>query len=247
MGLGATIVVGGGLSGLVRAHVLARRSEEVYVLEASGRAGGVVRTEKADGYLLELGPNTVRPTPEIWGLVEELGLAGSALLADPRLPRFVELEGKLHRLAPGPQTLLLTRLLSPLGKLRLLAEPFVRSGTEPRESVRAFFARRLGWQVADRLVAPFVSGIWAGDADRLSAASVFPVLKRWEIEHGSLLRGALSRRPRHEGSSRPVPRGLLSFSEGLETLPRALADRLGPRLRTESPVRTLKPDGKGWR
>jgi len=189
----------------------------------------------------------VRPTPEIWGLVEELGLAGSALLADPRLPRFVELDGKLHRLAPGPQTLLLTRLLSPLGKLRLLAEPFVRSGTEPRESVRAFFARRLGWQVADRLVAPFVSGIWAGDADRLSAASAFPVLKRWEIEHGSLLRGALSRRPRHEGSSRPVPRGLLSFSEGLETLPRALADRLGPRLRTESPVRTLKPDGKGWR
>jgi oxygen-dependent protoporphyrinogen oxidase len=243
----STVVVGGGLSGLVRGHALARRGENVRVLEASDRPGGVVRTEKSEGYLLELGPNTVRPTPEIWGLVQELGLTESALLADARLPRYIEFEGRLHALAPGPRTLLTTRLLSTSGKLRLLCEPFVSAGTGTRESARDFFARRLGPEVADRLVAPFVSGIWAGDADRLSAASAFPMLARWEKDHGGLLRGALASRPRRGGSKSPVPKGLLSFRDGLETLSRALADGLDSRLLRNTPVRSLRPEGGRWR
>ena len=69
-----TAVVGAGLSGLVRAHTLATRGEDVLLFEESKGPGGVVRTEERDGYLLELGPNTVRPTVELWGLVEELDL-----------------------------------------------------------------------------------------------------------------------------------------------------------------------------
>ena len=69
-----TAVVGAGLAGLVRARALAARGVDVILFEASDRAGGVVRSERVDGYLLELGPNTVRPTPELWALVHELGL-----------------------------------------------------------------------------------------------------------------------------------------------------------------------------
>ncbi|HEY6066137.1 MAG TPA: FAD/NAD(P)-binding protein, partial [Thermoanaerobaculia bacterium] len=78
-----TAVVGGGLSGLVRARALAARGEAVLLFEESRDPGGVVRTKRRGGYLLELGPNTVRPTPELWQLVEELGLESEALLADP--------------------------------------------------------------------------------------------------------------------------------------------------------------------
>jgi oxygen-dependent protoporphyrinogen oxidase len=193
---------------------------------------------------LELGPNTVRPTPEIWGLVGELGLSDAALLAPPGLPRYVALEGRLHGLAPGPATLLTTRLLSARGKLRVLREPFVRAGDDPRETVASFFARRLGIEVATRLVAPFVSGIWAGDADTLSARSAFPELARWEREHGSLFRGALASRPPRDASR---PKGLLSFRDGLETLPRALAASLGERLSRGTPVRRLWPEAGRWR
>ncbi len=242
-----TVVVGGGLSGLVRGYDLARQDEDVRVLEASDRPGGVVASEAAHGYLLELGPNTVRPTPEIWELVEELGLTGSALLADHRLPRYVELGGRLHPLVPGPWTLFSTKLLSARGKLRLLGEPLVRRGHDPRETVRDFFARRLGVEAADRLIAPFVSGIWAGDAKRLSAAAAFPLLAKWEREHGSLLRGAFASRSRRPAVPRAAPKGLLSFREGLETLPRALARGLGSRLERQASVRSLRFETGRWR
>ena len=242
-----TAVVGGGLSGLVRAHALTVRGEEVVLFEESSRPGGVVRSEERDGFLLELGPNTVRPTPELWGLVEALGLESEALLADPRLPRFVDFGGRLHALPSSAGGLVSSRLLSTRGKLRLLAEPLVARGDPARETVREFFTRRLGSEVADRLVEPFVGGIWAGRADRLSLAAAFPLLARWESESGSLTRGAVSAlRKRPKG--RPAgKRGLLSFRAGLETLPRRLAVSLGPRARFGSRVDSVQRDARGWK
>jgi protoporphyrinogen/coproporphyrinogen III oxidase len=241
-----TVVVGGGLSGLVVGLALGRRGESVRVLEASPRAGGAVRTEFADGFLLELGPNTVRPNPELWGLVRDLGLAESALFAPPSLPRFIDYGGRLHALAPGPGTLLTTRLLTARGKLRLLREPFVPRGSDAEETVTAFFTRRLGGEVAQRLVAPFVSGIWAGDAGELSAAAAFPALAAWERERGSLLRGGLASR-RRSRPAEPIPKGLLSFRDGLESLPRALAARLGPSLSLGVPAKRIARAAAGWR
>ena len=92
-----TAIVGAGLAGLARARALSARGEDVVLFESSERPGGVVRSEKVGGYLLELGPNTVRPTPELWRLVEDLGLESEALLADPRLPRSIDFGG-LHRM-----------------------------------------------------------------------------------------------------------------------------------------------------
>src|SRR5437899_1732382 len=97
-----TIVVGAGMSGLVRAHSLANRQEGVLLLESSGRVGGAVASERREGFLLELGPNTVRLTPELWTLIGDLGLREQAMLADPRLARYVEWRGHLHALPMSP-------------------------------------------------------------------------------------------------------------------------------------------------
>src|SRR5207245_512759 len=140
------VVIGAGLSGLVRAYALARSGLQVRLLEESDQPGGVVRTELRDGFLLELGPSTVRPTAELWDLV---------------------LDGRLHVAPMSAGSFLSTRLLSVRGKLRVLGEPFVPAKRQ-HESVRAFFGRRLGAEVAERLVEPFVSGVFAGDASRLS-------------------------------------------------------------------------------
>src|SRR6266508_383801 len=130
MSSAGTIVVGAGMSGLVRARAHLRRGEEVLLLETSSRPGGAVHTRRQDGFLLELGPNTVRPTPELWALVGDLGLREEALLADARLPRYVEWKGKLHALPMSSGGLLRTPLLSARGKLRLLPEPG-RGGERP--------------------------------------------------------------------------------------------------------------------
>jgi oxygen-dependent protoporphyrinogen oxidase len=241
-----TVVVGAGLSGLSAAWALARGNADVAVLEASPRAGGVVRTEARGGYLLELGPNTVRPSAELWRLIEELGLAGDALLADPRATRYVDYGGTLHPLPSGPASFLGSRLLSLSGKVRLLSEPFRRSAGPPDESVRDFARRRLGEEAADRLVEPFVAGIFAGRAARLEAASAFPRLVGWERAKGSIVRGAIASR-RGVTQSPHAPKGLLSFREGLETLPRALARSLGAAFQPGREARSLEPRaGGGW-
>lgn len=242
---GRTVVIGAGLSGLAAAYALRRRGEDCVVLEASPRPGGVVRTERRGGFLLELGPNTVRPTREILGLVGDLGLQGEAIFTDPRAPRFIDFAGALHALPQSPRVLLATRLLSTRGKLRLLAEPFLRRANLPDESVRDFVARRLGEEAADRLAEPFVGGVFAGSAGALSVADAFPLLAGWEREHGSLFAGALAaRRASRAAAAPPAPRGLLSFRDGLETLPRALGANLGAALRTDCTVETLRPAGR---
>lgn len=240
-----TAVVGGGLSGLVYAYTLMRHGTEVVLLESAAFPGGVVQSEERGGYLLEWGPNTVRPTPAIWRLTEELGISGDALRADARAPRYVDYRGALHRVPMSPGALPGTRILTTRGKLRLLAEPFIPRGGDAAESVRGFIARRLGREVSDRLAEPFVAGIFAGDAGELEAAAALPRLVELERTHGSLLRGVLASRRR--SPSARSPRGLLSFRRGMATLPRALGATLGARLRTGKFVTGLKRARDGWR
>lgn len=244
---GRTIVVGAGLSGLAAAHALARRGENVLILEASQRPGGVVRTERRGGFLLEVGPNTVRPSAEFLRLIDELGLSSEVVLADPRSPRFIDFGGALHPVPMSAAGFATSRLLSLTGKLRILAEPFVSRGTDDEESVGGFVARRLGAQVAERLVDPFVGGIFAGAAASLSVSAAFPTLHRWEREHGSLLVGAITERSKtRPRPTHPGGKGLVSFREGLEALPRALARSLGPALRSGVSVRAVAPRGGRW-
>jgi oxygen-dependent protoporphyrinogen oxidase len=241
----ATLVIGGGLSGLVRAYALARRGHDVLLLERSPGPGGVVRTDRIDGYTIERGPNTVRPTPELWSLIGELGLASEAVIAPSSAPRSIDWGGHLHALPMSPWGLASTPLLSARAKLRLLAEPFVAARGEENETVAAFFTRRLGPEVAERLVAPFISGIFAGDARELSMAAAFPKLWALDARHGSLLREAIA--PRQDRAAVMPPKGLLSFRRGLQTLPHALAASLGPRARFDAPVSALSRTEHRWR
>jgi oxygen-dependent protoporphyrinogen oxidase len=242
-----TIVIGAGLSGLARAHALAARGDDVLVLEGTPRPGGVVSTDRIDGYSVERGPNTVRPTPELWSLVSDLGLLSEAQIASPRATRYLDFGGRLQPMPMSLFGLLGTRLLSARGKLRVFAEPFVRRRGPDDESVRDFFTRRLGHEVAERFVEPFISGIFAGDAGELAAAAAFPALKEMDTRYGSLLRGAIRG---SKGKPRPAvkpPRGLLSFRQGLATLPRTIAAGLGDRLKLGTPVRQIQKAASGWR
>ena len=111
--------------------------------------------------------------------------------------------------------------------------------------MRRFFTRRLGPEVAERLVEPFVAGIWAGRRPPFSGGA-FPVLARWEPEHGSLTRGALASRRGLRSTAGKAPKGLLSFRDGLESLPRALARSLGASFQASLPARSLRLEKNRW-
>jgi protoporphyrinogen/coproporphyrinogen III oxidase len=247
------VVIGGGISGLSAAYALRRRGLDVLLLEAGPEVGGTMRSVvTGDGFVLDSGPNTVTSSdPALWAEFAELGLAESRLAADRRGGRrFILLDGRPELIPTKPQQLVGTPLLSAAAKLRLLAEPLLPRSAARDESVRAFFARRLGPEPAERLVDPFVSGVYGGAPERTSMRAAFPTLWAAEQRAGSLLLGMLAARrgaPAREPGA-PRPRSLLfSFAEGLAAWPRAYARALGPaRVWTGARATAVRPVDGCW-
>jgi Protoporphyrinogen oxidase len=154
------------------------------------------------------------------------------------------------RPTPLPQSVgafLTTDLFSARAKARLLAEPFIGRAAADEESVARFTKRRLGPEVLNYAVAPFVGGVFAGRPDDLSVQHAFRRLAVLEEESGSLLLGAIRRAFASDDDEAPdTPSGLFSFRNGLQTLPNALADALGDRIRLNAPVHALAHDGTAW-
>jgi len=220
------LVLGGGISGLTTAFWLTRRGMQVTVLEAAPRVGGAMETLSDGPWRFEMGPNTVlEGNADVTALISACGLEGEKITADPSAKRrFLWKGGRLHALPGGPGGLLRTPLFSLGAKLRLLREPWIPrldSEETPEETIAAFVRRRLGSEILDYAVSPFVSGVYAGDPDRLSVDWAVPRIAALEREHGSLIRGALAKRK----GAKPGP--MISFREGLDALPRRLAREIG--------------------
>jgi oxygen-dependent protoporphyrinogen oxidase len=184
--------------------------------------------------------------PAARALLERAGVRDALVPAAPanRL-RFLLHAGRLEPLPTGLAAAARTPLLSLRGKLRLLAEPFVRRGDAAGESVAEFTGRRLGAEVAERLVGPFLTGVYAGDERQLGAEAVFPSLVGFERSHGSIARGALAS-ARDRSAPRGLP-GIHSTRDGLGGLAAGLADGLGEALHLGTRAVGLARDDDAWR
>lgn len=239
-------VIGGGISGLATAWFLRRRGFSVMVLEAGDAPGGTIRTIERDGFLVDIGPtSTLYRGGALGDAIEALGLQAELLEADRRAPRYIVKQDTLVPLPMGPGNFLATPLFSAGAKLRLLAEPLHRRAAA-EESIAQFVRRRIGPEFLDWAVDPFVSGVYAGDPERLSVRAAIPRLYALEAEHGSLFIGALARAFGGKGGG-AQPRGrLISFRRGMQTLPRALAEDLGAALRVNASVVAIERESSGW-
>ncbi len=236
-------IIGGGLAGLAAAEavVAARlRSCRVTIIEPSGRFGGVIGTvRRDDGWLVERSADCLLAArPEGIGLVERLGLATELVGVDPRVRRAlvwhrgrtVPVPHGFRLLAPGRiGGILASPLLSPQGKARILAERFVpKRQSSEEESLEQFTTRRLGREAFERLVQPLAAGIWTADPAKLGMAAACPEFLAMEQERGSLWAGEHARIAAAPGATATGARygQFVTFANGMETLPRALADSL---------------------
>lgn len=255
------VVIGAGITGLVAARELlkladkTRRPVEVVVLESSARAGGKIRTETVDGVVVETGPDSfVTLKPDMVELVRELGLEGELIGTAPEATVSVLRGGRLLPLPSGMQLISPTRLLpfafSPLfslkAKLRMALEPFVparRSADD--ESLADFARRRLGAEALERLVAPMLAGIFAGDPEKMSVRSAFPQLLEMEKKGGlarSLWVRGPKRAPRREGFST-----FMTLKSGLARVVEALEACLPPgTVRLDCPATAVRRHGGRW-
>jgi len=243
-------IIGAGITGLTAAFRLRRENIPVTVYEASNRVGGPIQSIRRDGYLAECGPNSMLETsPLIPNLVKDLGLECRRVYANPEAKaRYIVRAGKPIAAPSSPGKFFGSELFSAGAKLRLMREPFVGRGTEPEEALGNFVRRRLGQEFLDYAINPFVGGIYAGDPELLSVQQAFPKLAAVEQEYGSLILGqflgARKRKRSGEVSKQNAP--MFSFDAGLETLPLALAEKLGDAVRLAAPVTLIRRTGLGW-
>ncbi|WP_373533015.1 protoporphyrinogen oxidase [Vampirovibrio sp.] len=242
-----TLIIGAGISGLTAAYHLHQEGRSFEVLEASNRAGGLIQTEQKDGYTFEWGPHTFPSTAqEIIALCEALNLLPKATHGSAE-KRYLYLNGKLSALPTKPWQALTTTVLSLLGKLRLLREPFQPKCQADDMSVAGFFSHRLGREVAENLVDPFISGIYAGNVETLSMPAVFPKVWQMEQQAGSLFLAAKAAMQAAKKQPKKSRMKLMSFEGGLQTLTDALANALPPNaLRLNCPVRQIEKAASGY-
>ncbi|HEV2387324.1 MAG TPA: protoporphyrinogen oxidase [Candidatus Acidoferrales bacterium] len=233
------IVIGAGISGLACAWRLAERRVEAIVLESAGRAGGIIDGIARNGFIFELGPQSFQQTPALGEFIHAAGLEEDLLAAPARAARYVLAGGRLRRAPMGPEILVNGELLGLSTRLRLLRDLVGWSKPPDREESVADFARRkFGGELLDRLAGPFVSGVYAGDPERLGYRDAFPDLHLWESEKGSILRGAL-RAMRLRGKGGRGRAALVTLLKGNASLPQRVAAKLGERIRFGTSVESV--------
>jgi oxygen-dependent protoporphyrinogen oxidase len=229
------IIVGGGISGLSTAYYLAKQGIPSTLVEREPHLGGVIRTERVEGCLLEAGPDSfVSFKPWALALIKEIGLADDVIGSNDHLRatyiwkhgRMVKMPDGFTLMVPAKALPVMTTPLFSLGtKLRMAAEWFRSpSPSNGDRSVSEFVEDHYGREVVDYLTEPLLAGVYGGDADAMSVRSVLPRMVEWEAKYGSLSRGAKKEVRAGKGHL------FNTLKTGLSTLTEELVRRCGAHL-----------------
>ena len=227
-------IIGGGISGLAAAYELTTRGIPFVLFERAATCGGVIVTERIDGYTIDAGPDALlTQKPAAVALCREVGLE-RRLQPQRARATFLVRGGELVSLPESSvfgiptrwMPFVTTRAFSWRGKLRMAAEALLPSRTAGEdESIASFIGRRFGAEAVDYLAEPFLAGIHGGDPTQLSMRAAFPRLLELEAKHGGIIRGFRTTRPGGgKGGSSPF----VALADGMGELTGAMMKALAP-------------------
>lgn len=255
-----TAILGAGISGLATGFYLKKSfpQSEIQIFEKESRVGGIIDTLHHQGHLFELGARGLRPKGKgeiALEFIREIGLWDQMVCANQKSRgRYLYLNGQLRKMPPPPLKALFSpiaiSILSSVYK-DLCVKPkvlnYIKNGRE--ESVASFLDRHCRKDLKEALFDPFISGICAGDIEKLSMDALFPVLAQMERRHGSLLKAWLKRPKQKENGFEPslTHAGIISFRNGMSQLVAKTAEHLSQNLRISCEINRVESHGKSYR
>jgi oxygen-dependent protoporphyrinogen oxidase len=224
-----TIIIGAGLTGLSTGFFLKNKNEDFLILEEKGRAGGAIKTIKTEGFCVETGPNTgTLSTTEIVEFFDMLDECELEVAKEGAKKRLIWKNGKWSPLPYNLTTAIFTPLFSLKDKFRILFEPFRKRAKTPFESVAQLTRRRLGKSFFEYAIDPFISGIYAGDPEKLITKFALPKLYNLEYTYGSLILGGVKKSNVHKTElEKRANRKIFSVKGGLSNLINNLTSEIG--------------------
>ncbi len=258
-------IIGGGISGLSAAFYLqkgrAAGADLEYTLFESGqRLGGSMYSDRVEGCLVEAGPDSfLTEKPWALALCKELGIADQLIGSnDAQRKTYIVVNGRLVVMPDGLMFMVPTQLVPTAFSSLFSWNTKLRMAREllhpPRpmqndETVAQLVERHFGAEVVDRLADPLLSGVYGGDAAKLSARAVLPRFVEMEEKYGSLSRAMLAAHKKMMAMRKEPPRPLFtSLRDGMQQMVDAITARLDPesiRLRTH--ILRVYPENSSWR
>ena len=242
------IVIGAGISGLVVAAELAQQGGRVTVLESSAAVGGKIKScHDSSGYLTESAASLLLNfRPDVQQFIERHNLdrhkVAKSSYSDQN--RYLANNQQLFPVPISIGKLFSSSFWSWQTKLRLMVEPFIPKGGTEHESVSEFVRRRMGSDVLEKAMEPFVGGTLAGDPDSANAWSTLPRLTALEQKYGSITAGVIINKLLRRRSA--MINDSFSFYHGMASLPQRLAQTEGITLKTRCRASQLQPHADGW-
>lgn len=214
-------ILGAGISGLALAYFIQKRfgdAVDCTIFEKTSTVGGWLKSVEQNGAIFECGPRSIRSSSkEFDAMLQDLNL--TPLFASPDAKkRYIACDGVLQAIPSS----LIELFSSKLGRKMLLALTrsfFYSKASCDDETVESYFSRKMGKGASDTFISALTNGIYAARPDELSMRSSFPTI--WQ--KGSLLF---------------APSRSFSFAEGMQILPKRLAERLSIHL--NCPVHTIE-------
>jgi protoporphyrinogen/coproporphyrinogen III oxidase len=247
-------IVGAGISGLSAAYFLQKKdpSVEIDVYDADSRIGGVIRSEKFAGCVLEGGPDSFLTMKKSAArLCQAIGLESEMVHSNDDMRKtFVYHDGKLKPLPDGFFMMVPTEFL-PLvttdlftwpGKLEALSDLF--SFPEEQDcTVADFLQRRFGKEVLERIAEPMISGIYGADISRLSLESALPQI--WAMQKKGSLIAQLVRQKFHRNSAPKEPL-FTTLANGMESIVIRLREKIRANWKCGHPVESITRNNGKW-
>jgi len=259
-------IIGGGISGLTAAFHLEKARTlgadlRYTVIEAGQRLGGSMYSDWVEGCLVEAGPDSFL-TEKPWALTlcKQLAIHDQLIGSnDAQRKTYIVVNNRLIPMPEGLMFMVPTKLVptawSPLFSWRTKVRMARELMHPPRpvendETVGEMVERHFGAELVDRLADPLLSGVYGGDANKLSARAVLPRFVEMEEKYGSLSKAMLAvhNKMRATADKQP-PRPLFSsLKDGMQQMVDAIVTRLDPSaLRVRTRVRAVYPQGDRWR
>ena len=233
-------IIGGGLSGLSTAYFLKKKGIPFTLLEKEDRFGGVIQSFKNEQQVWDKAAVSFSMTPEIQEIITDLGLENELVqAAETSNARYIFRRAKLRKLTSSPSSIFKSPLLSIRGKLKLILESRNTSRTYAKESVADFVSRRFGREMYESVANPVLSGIYAGDPERMEAAVVLKQFVEYEKEFGSIIKGFKA----NKGKNKRI---ISSFKQGTGVLLVAMYESVKEHCVSGVEIKDVKKVGEGY-
>ena len=220
------IIIGGGISGLASAYYLSKKSLSSTLIEAQTRLGGLIRTDVISGCQIEGGPDSyVSTKPEATELAQDIASLKGEVIGTNDASRRIYLVngGKLVPMPAGMVLMVPGNMRAALGsclfpdstRRQILEERFFKPKQRDQDiSVADLVLDHFDRNILEIIAEPLLTGVYGGNAARLSAGSVLPRFLEYERHYGSLIRAVRDERKQTQqhGSL------FLSFKGGMQQL-----------------------------